>query len=1118
MKQKLLYIFLSWVCLSSAALAQRTISGLVTSVKDKQPVIGAVILLDKTKQGTVTDIDGKYSISVPNEVQNITVSYTGMKTMTVPITGAVVNIALEDNEKVLGDVVITALGIKREKRALDYATQEIKADDLNKGGNPSAFSALSGKVAGLQVTTSSGAPGAAVNLRLRGATSITGSNQPLIVIDGIPIDNSQSSTLSNTTGYDETNGDINQNRGLDINPDDIETINVLKGPSAAALYGEQGSNGAIIITTKKGSSSGTKKFSVDISSSVTFDQVNKMPELQSKYVQGDSNMYSINTTRSWGARADTMAWDGIPVNNLDKNGSLVGKSDPTAKTAFKPYDNQNTFFRTGVTTNNSIAISGGTNNGRFRISLSNLYQEGVIPLSGLNKTTVSLSGEHKLGKMAVISGSASYVNSATNGNLSGNNTSAVTYGIYRTPINFDNRNGITNSISDPRMYTTADGSQRSYTYDLGYDPATGKSISFFDNPYYSINRNGYKSDVDRVFGNLTMTVDPLKWLTLMGRMGIDVYSERHKQVFDIGTASTPEGRIIEDQYISRIVNGDFMTTVHGDLFKKLHSSLMVGTNYYNNYSQNLLANADGLIIPGFQNISNAQSVASAESKSTLLRYGLYSALNLDYASQLYFNATARADWTSTLAPGRRNYPYYSVGASWVFTETAKLANSKWFPYGKLRASIAQAGQGAPVGATSRYFVQYQNVGIDGFTNGVSFPINGYNGFMFNQTLNSPLLKPESTISYEGGLDFRFLQGYKTFGGINLEATVYYSRSFNLITAAPIAPSTGYLNQYLNLGEVNNKGVEIVATITPIRTKNVKWDMTINWSKNINNVVSLANGVDQLYLGGGDKVASYAVVGHPYGALYGGDFYRDSKGQVVVDDAKFLDSAQTQLNANFGLPIADPKQKVIGDPTPKWIMGWRNTVSYKGLSLSVLFDIKYGGDIYNGTRGALVTYGRAAETVANRENTAYSAGGSKGHLDANGNVIVTGANDIKVDMTSIYKNLNDTTDKNNNKSIAQLWYTGNGGGFGAVGKQFIEDGSYFRCREIAISYSFPSKWFKAAVLKGVDLTFIARNIFLVTAYKGIDPDQSAGGASNIQGLEWFNLPSTRSYGMTVKFHF
>ena len=1098
MKFKLICVFVFWFVVATFSYGQRAVSGVVTSAKDNQPIIGAIVLVEKTTIGTTTDVDGKYSIAVPNDSKNLIVSYTGMKTRTVEIIGSTVNVVLGENEKVLDDVIVTALGIKREKKALGYAVQEVNAEDLTKAGNPDALSSLSGKVAGLSVTTASGQPGAAVNLQLRGITSISNDNQPLIVVDGVPIDNSQYNTLSNV-GQDPggNNGGINQNRGTDLNPDDIENVSVLKGPSAAALYGSLASNGVIMITTKRGGKKGSKKWSIDVGTSVTFDKVNKLPELQNTYLQGSKNGYTAGTSRSWGPNKDTMYWDGLGAisnNGYDNHGNIVGKSDPSAKLPFTPYNNTK-IFTTGVTTTNSFSINGGSENGSFRLGLSNLYQTGIIPLTDINKTTVTLSGEQKIGKVATISGSASYINSGMDGALSGNNGSAITYGVYRTPISFDNSNGNISNVSDPNIYTNLDGSQRTYF--------TGG----FDNPYFSINNNRYRSDLNRAFGTINVTADPTSWLNLGARMGVDFYSERHQQVLAIGSYTQPSGQIIVDQYFSRILNSDFMGTLHKDLFKNFNASLLLGYNVYSNYGQNSLENGTNLNFPGFSNISDASTIIASESHSKILRYAGYGALNIDWKGQLYINLTDRNEWSSTLPQGSRSYNYPSVSGSWIFTETAKMSTSKWLPYGKIRVSWAEVGKSPSPYLIQRYYGQY-TVGNDGWTNGVSFPFNGLNGYANSGTLSNSAIKPEFTKSYEAGLEMRFLTGLKTFGGFGFDITYYNTTTVNGIIPAPIAPSTGFVNFISNNGQIRNQGIELIGTITPVKGDGFTWDLTVNWSKNISKVLSLGAGLNQYAIGGFTSVEAEAIVGKPYGVIYGGDYLRNAQGQVVVDGRQYVGGV---ANSGYGLPIADPNQKVIGDPNPKWKMGLRNTFSYKGLALSLLFDIKHGGDIYDGTVGALTTYGRAAATAAQRENTAYNAGGVVGIPQANGTTTITNTpNKIAVDMTSI--------DPNTGKSIAQLWYTGNGGGFGSVSTPFIEDGSYFRLRELSLSYSVPSKLFQKVFIKGLDISFLARNLFLVTKYKGVDPDQSAAGAGNLTGLEWFNLPSTKSYGFSVKLHF
>ena len=1128
MKKHVLNAALAFVMALSFVFANAQTTNVIQgTVKDSkgEAIVGAAVSVKGTNLGTVTDADGKFSVAAPENAKMLQVKFVGFKPLDVDIAKGNFNITLSEDVFGLDELVVTAIGVKKEKRALGYSVQEVNGDDITKAGNTSALGSLSGKVAGLDVTTSSGAPGAAVNLRLRGATSVTGNNQPLIVVDGVPIDNSQSTTIDNVIyggAQGAINGDVSQNRGIDINPDDIASVSVLKGGAATALYGIQGASGVILITTKKGSSGKGKSFSVDISSSVTFDQVNKMPDLQNQWVQGSGGQFTPYTTRSWGAKADTLSWNGIQnwvggpdgsvaynqnsgdsSSHYDSHGALVGKSDPTAKTPFKPYNNENTFFKTGITTDNNISIAGGSDRGSFRFGVTNVYQKGIIPLSDYNKTAVTINGEAKVGEKVTISGGATYTNSLTDGVLSGNITAGVMYGVLRTPISFDNRNGVSGSYTDPNMYIAGDGHQRSYTYFLGRDG--NGNVSYFDNPYFSINKNPYTAQVNRVVGNLQISAEPTPWLSILDRLGVDVFSDRRKQAFALEDASTPEGQDIEDQYFSRNINHDIIATFHHELAKDLNGSVFIANNVYSSYSQNLSVLGDALNFSNFYNLSNAQTIIATESRGRYLTTAVYGGLNLDWKSQIYFGFTARNEWSSTLPPSQRSFFFPAINAGWVFTETAKLSTNKWFPYGKVRFSWSEIGKDAPIYALTTPYAQ-QNI-IDQWTTGISFPFNGSGGFLTSQTLGNPNLKPEITQTYEAGLDLRFMQNLKVFGGFGIDFTYYNMKTKDEIISVPIANSTGYAAALENAGSIQNQGFEIMGTITPVKVKDFTWDMSVNWSKNISKVLSLNGGTKELLLGGFQGSSIYAVVGQPYGVIWGGDFLRDSKGNKVLDDA-----GTPSTNPNYGFPLADTKNKVIGDPNPKWRMGWRNTFSSHGVSLSLLFDVKFGGQMYNGTRGALVTYGRAAETADRDGNHTFN--GVMGHLDANGNLVLSDAT-----ASNHTVNFGAIEDPSSGITYGQYWYSGVGGGFGPVSSQFIEDAGYFRLRELSLSYTLDRRIFKGSkYIKSIDLGFIARNVFLITKYTGVDPDQALAGASNIQGLNWFNLPNTRSYGFSVKFHF
>ena len=463
-------------------------------------------------------------------------------------------------------VVVTALGIKREKRSLGYATQSIGSDQLNKSGSGNPLSELSGKASGITVINSAGDPGAGTYVRLRGVTSITGNNQPLMVIDGVPVDNSINNFDPTNLGFKASgaNGDLTggaqpSNRGIDINPNDIESVTLLKGPAATALYGIQAASGAILITTKKGSAiPGRHGASVTLNSSVTFDKVSNLPSLQNQFSQGSGGQYSgpeNGGSISWGAAIDTLSWDGSTDYPFDKHGHIVGKSDPSAKIPVVPYDTYS-FFKTGVTYNNNIALSGGNDRGAYRMSLGNLYQTGIIPKSKYVKSTFSISGQSKLTNKLNASGGVTYTNSANDKVQQGSSLSSIMLGLTRTPPTFDNSNGLSNPANDPRSYSFTDGSQRNYRGGGGYD-----------NPYWTVNKNPYRSDLDRVFGYGQVTYDLFDWMNFTYRLGGDIYSQSDKNAYDIGSNQFPSGVIYLVDYFNRQFNSDFTINMKKTLQK-----------------------------------------------------------------------------------------------------------------------------------------------------------------------------------------------------------------------------------------------------------------------------------------------------------------------------------------------------------------------------------------------------------------------------------------------------------------------------------------------------------------------------------------------------------------------
>ncbi len=1081
-------LLLAW----QVSMAQnRTITGTVKDQKG-ETIIGASVIVKGTTLGTYTDVNGNYTVSVPAGAATLIVKYLGYKAQEVTLTASnVVNVSLEEDVLGLEEVVVTAIGISSEKKKLAYAVQDVSGDQITAAGNNNTMSALSGKVAGLQVISASGSPGASVYLQLRGATSITGDNTPLFVIDGVPIDNSYNSSGNPDNVGALVNNNLigsvdNSNRAVDVNPDDIAAITVLKGPAATALYGIRAAHGAIIITTKRGGASGTGKgVHASYSSTFTWEEVNKLPELQNQFVKGSAGAtrsYESTSSGSWGANKDTLYWDPNQPTAYNQYGELIGqtaanainKDSFLAPIKFSPYDNVDQFFRTGHTFENNIALAGGGDNGGFRISFGALTQDGVVPLSTFNRYTAKMTGEAKISSKFSVSGSVTYVKSGGVRIQTGSNVSGLMLDLLRTPISFDNSNG-SSDPSNQDAYLLPDGTQRSYRAGAGYN-----------NPYFTINQDPFSDDVNRMYGFGEVSYTPLNWLKVTERIGNDFYSDRRFQQFGLQDRSLPQGQVFQQDYFYRHINNDVFATASKDFTDKFSASLTLGNNIYSRYQQQNYVQGDILAVPGFYNISNAANVLSRNNIDRYRTYAFYGSLDLGLANMLYLTLTGRNEFSSTLPTNNNSFFYPSASLSWVFTEPLGLSNSKVFPYGKLRISWAQVGNDAPTYSLQNYFAQ--SVSADGWTGGVAYPLPDRNGtlttaYTYSALLGNPNLKPEKVNSFELGADLRFVQNR-----VGLDITYYDSKSLDQIVPAPIAGSSGFQQQIQNSGSIENKGLEIALNLTPVKTKNWKWDVGVNWSRNKSEVKSISPGVDVLFLGGFEGSAIYAVTGQQYGSIYGGRWLRDGNGNIVIDQS--------------GYPIQDAQVGVIGDVNPKWIAGVNTTVSWKGLSVYALLSIHQGGQIWNGTYGALTYFGRTAVTANRGDSTIFE--GQTGSFDASGNLLYD-ANGKPI-----------TEGANNTYALLdQSWYQGLGSGFNGPAEQFVQDGSYVKLKEVSLTYTLNPKLLDKTPIAGLSVSLIGRNLWLSTNYKGVDPETSLTGANHSQGMDYFNMPGTRSFGVNLR---
>ena len=1079
-KQITLFAWLCvFVCMQSFA-QDRTLTGKVTSSADNLGIPGVSVVVEGTTIGTTTDIDGNYKLNVPATAKQLKFSGVGLKSKTMDITASTSMDVLMDNDVLkLDEVVVTALGISKEKKQLGYAVQEVSGGELARSGEANLVEALSAKVAGVNVISSTGTPGASSYITIRGSHSVFGENQPLFVLDGIPIDNSSYVSGNPDEGRNNlpVGGVANSNRLIDLNSEDIESVTVLKGPAAAALYGVRAANGAIIITSKKGHYTPGKPIHVDFSSSLSWDMVNKLPDLQDTYAQGSNGNYADPSTfnrNSWGPAISTLGYDHDLANPYNNFGTIVPLTDPGVDEPAKAYDPYD-FFETGTTANNNISFSGGNETSTFIVSIAHLGQKGVVPKSTFKRTSVRVGGSTDLSKKFKINGSITYSKSGGSRIQQGSNVSGLMLGLTRTAPTFDNTNGSDDPANDESAYQLPDGTPRSYRPGI------------YDNPYWTINKNPFHDDVNRMIGNIGLNYELCQWASLAYRVGTDFYSDRRKQAFEIGSGNLPAGQVFEDQHFQRDFNSDLFLTLKKRFGPNFGGSFVLGNNMYSTYHEQLYTQGDGLNIPGFYHISNAQSVLSKEEQDRKRSAAFYFDLEADYKSMLYLGFTGRNEWSTSLPNASENSFFYpAVNLGFVFTEPLKMSDNKYLPYGKLRFSYAQVGNDAP---TYSVFNTYESSGYgDGWASGIFYPYMGVSGFdRFPQLANSGL-EPEKTTALEYGVELKFLKNR-----LGIDFSYYDSKSEGQIIPVEVAASSGFRNIILNAGDISNKGFEIGAYITPVQTKSFKWDINVNFSTNKNRVESLAEGLESLSLGGFETPGSRAVVGQPYGVIYGGRWLRDGNGNIVIDD-----EGDASTNPNFGFPVVDPEEGVIGDPNPDWLMGIRNTFTYKAFTLTALLDIRKGGDIWNGTEGALVSIGTSATTESRGETKVWE--GVSGHLDADGNLVSSG----QTNSTQVV--------------LDEQWYrNGNGSGFGPVGEQFIQDGGWVRLREVSLSYHMNPKYLKKTPFASIDISLSGRNLWLDTDYTGVDPETNLTGTGvfRAEGFEYFNMPNTKSYGFTIR---
>lgn len=1073
--RKNLFLLLSFYFLVGQVLAQtRTITGKVTSAEDGQPLIGAAVLVKGTSIGTVTNAEGSYTIKPPDNATTLVFRLVGMKEQEIPISGNTINVTLGVDVTRLTETVVTANAIRRDKSSLGYAAPTIKAEELTQGRSTSVLNSLSGKVAGVNITSTASAPGSSSRIVLRGGSSISGNNQALMVVDGIPIDNSSVMGNSDTrTGGTDARSSVDfGNRGNDINPDDIESISILKGPAAAALYGSRASNGAIIITTKSGRR-GTKN-EVTVSSTVTFSNVLKLPTYQNQYGQGAGGEPDPRENFSWGPEfnGENTEW-----------GQMIN-----GKRLSKPYvaqpDNVRKFFELGRAIDNNVSFSGGGEKTTYYMSFNSLNSDGVMPVNNdaYNRYGVRFNGSSQFTNNFYASISVNYTKIRSNMIQGGQGPGSVYDNVIQTPrdIPLDKMGDLRNPYYSYGGFFNA-GQQETF----GYYGAYTKS------PYFVLQNYRNENDVDRITGNITVGWKPLEWLDVVERVGGDIYADRRRlkypkyfyvpaddqtDLYQQTDPGTSVGLYEEDNYNLSEITHDLMITAKKNFGTDFTASLMVGHNVRQRTLTRLEAStnqSNGMVVPGWYNLDNSNGpVYTFDDYSQRRLVGLYSQLTLGYRDMLYLDVTARNDWSSTLPKGNNSFFYPSVSGSFIFTELMKGSKiNEILNYGKLRASWAQVGNDANPYLLGTYFIK---TSIDGSFGQTIFPFNGVPGLTQDARIGNPDLKPEITTAFEVGTELNFLDNR-----LSVDFSYYQNKSKNQILIIPISEVTGFRSKVINGGVVENKGVELSLRGIPLRTAGgFTLELFGTYTRNRSVVKNLLEGIRQVSLGGLSDMSVVAAEGMPYGTFYAQDLQHDPQGRVIVDQES-------------GLPLLTSSSVYLGSYNPKWQGSLGANMSYKGFTLNVLFDTKQGGKFFSRTKDLSDFVGTAAETA-------------------------DGGREPRVWPNSVYDDGTGKFVSNTDAKYDPYVYFTSVIPFG----RHVIDASYIKLREASLNYRISKSALNKTPFGDITVGIFGNNLFLWTPSenKFADPEINSAGANNLQGFDFTAQPSLRNFGFNVKVSF
>ena len=1057
--KKRLTVFLACLFLSlGTMLAQTKVTGIVVSQEDNEPVIGVSVIVVGTNVGTLTGSDGRFSLTVPQGKSQLRFSYVGMETLEVSARPNM-RIVLRSGDTNLDEIVVTAMGIKRSAKALGYSATAVNGDEIAAARTADIMSSLQGKVAGVQISSATGDPGSSNSVIIRGISSLGGTNQPLYVIDGVPMNNSAVySSDGLNSGYDFGNG------ANAVNPDDVENMTILKGAAATALYGSRAANGVILITTKSGKQQ-SKGLGIEYNGGLQWESVMRLPQMQNEFGMGWNGDKTDDENGSWGPK-----FDGSTL----KYGTVFNNSQQI-KSYKAIEDNMKDFFDTGFRYSNSVSFNGATDKSDYFVSFSQISDNGIIPTNAdsYKKYTFSARGSHKIDNLT-FSSSMNYAYQKNNFVQTGQGFENMYNSIMQTPrdIAIVELEDLENPFNTPGYY---------------YTPYSVM------NPYYILNNHLNENESERFYGKFQLDYDFLKWFKLTYRIGLDTSTAHHHQGVPNYAALFPDTPNYESELKSQTGSTERRTTRRREIDQDIMLTFNMPVNDFNinavggfNGNERRLSYMDtkntNLTIPTYFNITNSAEIPTVREYQWKRRYyGVYGQAEVAWRNMVYLTLTARNDWSSTLPKDNRSFFYPGVTASWIFSELLK-EKAPWLSFGKLRVAWGKTGNDADVYMTDPYYTQGSFNSSGWADSKFPFSKTGTNAYTVGNVLGSSTLSPEMTTETEFGVQLAFLDNR-----ISLDATYYNRNSDKQITQLSVDPASGYTAQNVNLGKIRNRGVELLATVVPVRTKDFEWSLTWNYTKNNNKVIKLPeemNGRASIY-GFSGGTGLYAIEGEEMGVFEAYVAKTDDQGRIIVD--------------KNGLPQNTDEMVKIGTINYDYMMGIGSSLRYKDFTLSFDFDIRQGGLMFSRTHDITYFTGNAMQTAYNDRNPFVVPNSVKNVGTADAPEYVE--NDIPLYGTTLYN------------------YWDNGAT--EMGSGSLVSKSYVKLRQVVFGWDVPKNWLAKTFLTGVHLSVFGNNLLMWTPSSNtfIDPEASSFG-NDLEGNfgEYSSNPSSRKYGFNVKVKF